>query len=292
MSNFALYTAPAIEPVTLQEAKNHLHVTYTDEDALIAALIVAARQSVEQYTWRALLTQTWDMYLDDFPGTNLFWNTPFLNSIYSNTNLDILLLPKGRLQSVTHVKYYDTANAEQTMALNTDYQVDTIAEPARLRFVNTYSVYDKLNAVNIRYVCGWAQTLGTAVAATSVDVSTDTITKSGHGLYDGDCIQLSSLGSVTGVSADTNYFIVNKTATTFQLAATVGGPVINLTGANTTAPTYKPVTTPNVPQPLKQAMLLHIGQLFAMREAVTMAQTFPLSMGSQYLCDPYRLFRF
>ena len=54
-----ILTAPTVEPVSLAEAKLHCRVDTTDEDALISALIVAAREYVEQVTGRALITRTY-----------------------------------------------------------------------------------------------------------------------------------------------------------------------------------------------------------------------------------------
>lgn len=79
----------------------------------------------------------------------------------------------------------------------------------------------------------------TEVAATSVDLGTDTITKNSHGLNNGDVIVFTSVGTVTNITAGVQYFVVGQTANTFQVAATLGGTAINLTGANTTAPTYQ-----------------------------------------------------
>lgn len=62
-----LKTAPAVEPITLDEAKLHLKVDGADDNALISALITTARQLAERETGRAFITQTWEMYMDAAP---------------------------------------------------------------------------------------------------------------------------------------------------------------------------------------------------------------------------------
>ena len=58
MSAFLLI-APAIEPLSLGEAKLFLRVEHGDDDAVIAALVAAARAHIEALTRRCLITQTW-----------------------------------------------------------------------------------------------------------------------------------------------------------------------------------------------------------------------------------------
>lgn len=59
-----LSVAPSVEPVTLAEAKAHCRIEHSDDDALVTALIIAARQSVEDFTNRALVNQTWKQFFD------------------------------------------------------------------------------------------------------------------------------------------------------------------------------------------------------------------------------------
>ncbi len=106
-----LKTAPSVEPVTAAEAKAHARVDITDDDTLITALIVAARRWCEQFTRRAFITQTWELYLDGFP-------TEFR-------------LPYPPLQSITKIDYTDLDGATQTLA-TTEYTVDAKSEPGRV----------------------------------------------------------------------------------------------------------------------------------------------------------------
>ncbi|TAK49744.1 MAG: hypothetical protein EPO23_00475 [Xanthobacteraceae bacterium] len=63
-----LLTAPAAEPLSLDDARRYLRVEHDDDDATIAALIAAARNHVEALTRRVLITQTWRFVRDDWPG--------------------------------------------------------------------------------------------------------------------------------------------------------------------------------------------------------------------------------
>jgi uncharacterized phiE125 gp8 family phage protein len=92
-----LITAPAVEPVTLPEAKAHLRVLHSAEDTLIEGLVKAARIHIEATTGRALVTQTWDFWLPAFPVSG------------------VVELPKPPLQTVTWVKYRDLDGVEQTL---------------------------------------------------------------------------------------------------------------------------------------------------------------------------------
>lgn len=139
-----LVTKPVLEPVTLDETKDHLRLELSDgsEDALVARLIVAARRRAENFLWRAIMTQTWDFFLDEFPAGDDF----------------TILLPLPPLQSVTTVKYIDTDGATQTVP-TAEWKTDAVSEPARLvpAFDKTWpSTRDEINAVEIRFVAGYA----------------------------------------------------------------------------------------------------------------------------------------
>jgi hypothetical protein len=63
-----LIAPPGEEPVTLAEAKAFCRIDGDGDDALVSALIAAARLQVESLSGRALVTQTWRLTLEDVPG--------------------------------------------------------------------------------------------------------------------------------------------------------------------------------------------------------------------------------
>jgi uncharacterized phiE125 gp8 family phage protein len=139
--SWTLVTAPATEPVTLADAKLHLRVTGTAEDSTLALYLQMAREAVEQECWRALLPQTWDLFLPAWP-------------------LDgVIYIPRPPLQSVTHLRYIDADGVQATYPAS-NYLIDTASEPGRLvlapRCTWPSAVLTTANPIVVRFVAGYA----------------------------------------------------------------------------------------------------------------------------------------
>jgi len=140
----SLVTPPAETPVSLNEAKAHLRVEHTDEDALINGLIAAATAEIDGrdgYLRRALVTQTWDYWLPRFPLARR------------------ILIPMPPLRDVVSIKYLDGNNLEQTFAAE-NYEVVGNDEQGyvALNIASSWPLtYDREKAVTIRFEAGYGE---------------------------------------------------------------------------------------------------------------------------------------
>lgn len=141
-----LITAPLHMPITLAEAKAHMRVDGTVDDALIAGLIGSAVEAAQNITRRQLVTATYDYTLPGFPAPTR------LNPLAA---IELLAPP---LQAVTGVYYIDSTGAEQPLACGA-YVVDTFSLVPGLSPVLGTSwpaTQEGPNAVRVRFTCGWA----------------------------------------------------------------------------------------------------------------------------------------
>lgn len=152
----SLATGPAIEPVSLTDAKLHCRIDDDTDDAYLVSLVRLARRHIEDTCNLALISQTWDWYLDCFPSSYLYTDNLW---DYGGYQEGVLCFPKNPAISVTYIKYTDTDGAEQTWS-SANYTVDTSSRVGRI-----YPVYngtwptdvrDYPKAVNIRFVCGYS----------------------------------------------------------------------------------------------------------------------------------------
>ena len=133
---------PIIEPITIDDLKNDLKVDadLTEDDALIRALGIAARRVAESIQNRALITQTLELALDEWPGGNT------------------LEIPRPPLKSVASITYYDEDDAEHVLD-PASYYVDTYSEPGRVVLKAGESWPDEVlrpaNGVIVQFVAGY-----------------------------------------------------------------------------------------------------------------------------------------
>jgi uncharacterized phiE125 gp8 family phage protein len=136
-------SAPAVEPITLAEAKEHLDVTHSESDDYITALISTARQAAEKFQGRAYITQTLQYRLDGFPESRE------------------ILLPRPPLQSVSSVVYVDSNGSSQTWDAS-GYQVDSNGYVGRIAPIPTdiwpTTESGRMNAVTVTYIAGYGDT--------------------------------------------------------------------------------------------------------------------------------------
>ena len=237
-----LITSPAAAPVSLQEAKAHLRVDNTADDALILAMVAAATSDAEHRLGRALVQQTWEQVQDGFD--------------------DDIDLPNPPLVSVTSLKYIDTDGTEQTLSTSL-YSVDGDSEPARIlpaygaSWPGTRSVP---SAVRARYVAGYAATFAisaiTKAAAAVVTIGAHTLPV-GQGVHFTGVLGMTEINglyaTITAAGATDITVGINSTAFT---AYTAGGTC----------------AVDSVPAPIKSWILLRLAALYENRESVLIGQ--------------------
>lgn len=135
-----LVTDAVVEPIGLQEAKEHLRVDHDDDDAWLLGAIPAVRQRMEDMAHRALVSQTREAVLGNWPADR------------------VVVLPRPPLISVTSVKYTDEDGVEATLDAS-NYLVDTRSTPGRIVFKTTAVIPSvtlrEVDGIVIRYVAGY-----------------------------------------------------------------------------------------------------------------------------------------
>jgi len=124
-------------PVTLQEAKNHLRVIGSDDDAYILALISAATNIAEAFQNRTYMQRQRVYKLDEFPA--------------------MVNLPYPPVTMVNAIQYVDANGQTQTLS-SAKYQVDLDSGFARVMPAYGESwptIRSVLGAVSISYTAGY-----------------------------------------------------------------------------------------------------------------------------------------
>jgi uncharacterized phiE125 gp8 family phage protein len=132
-----LFAAPAIEPVSVDEAARQCRITTHDEDTDLAGLITTARQHLETVCWSAFITQTWDYWWDAFDAK--------------------ICIPRPPFQSVSTFQYTSATGVLTTVPAGTyEISAENGISYARLQYLATWPTpRGYRDDVTMRVKCGY-----------------------------------------------------------------------------------------------------------------------------------------
>lgn len=155
-------TQPATEPVTPAELRVFIREDIeTLPDDMAQLYIMQAREFIEEHTGLALITQTWLMTLDKWPGyTTPWWDgvREMAISELNNNTANPVIFPRYPLQSVDSVTVYNEADDATTVVVADVFVVDTQQKPGRMQLKRgqIWPLNERvLNSIEIEYTAGF-----------------------------------------------------------------------------------------------------------------------------------------
>lgn len=136
MRTSKLITSATTLPVTLTEIKTHLGIYHTEKDSIITGIMEAAVFMAERFTGQIFHQggQTYEQSVRSFG--------------------EAIELDYSPATGIESVKYFDASDTEQTLATGS-YQLVDFITPQFVEFGTTPAVYDRPDAVKIRYTVGF-----------------------------------------------------------------------------------------------------------------------------------------
>lgn len=145
--HYSIHVQPTSEPISYDEAAEHLRVDSQADMEYISALIPVAREMVDAVTGRASMMATYKMVAPSWAILAQLKQLPIIG------NLDVPIY-RTPLASISSVKYYNDANVLTTMSSG-DYFAVTITEPGRLVITGDLpGLFDRPDAIVVEFIAG------------------------------------------------------------------------------------------------------------------------------------------
>lgn len=152
--HYSLVTAGQVEPLTIEQATEHVRIDSNDDLAYLQALIAVAREYVESVTGIVGLKSTWKVVAPSWHA--LIHGDDSKLSIPSR-NVYAIPLFRAPLVSVSSIKYYTNGSESQTTITASDYRVITDTTPGMVQFIDSPpNVEDRPDAIEITFIAGYA----------------------------------------------------------------------------------------------------------------------------------------
>lgn len=129
---------PAVEPLTLVEIRAHLRLDTEEEDALLLALAIVAREHLEREAGLVLAVRDFRLCRDDWPEDG------------------IVTIPRGPVRAISSVTVYDGDGEPQVVDLD-GHLLDGQARPARLWLRDVPEPGRAMNGIEVEFSAGFGE---------------------------------------------------------------------------------------------------------------------------------------
>jgi len=285
-----LVSAPTIQPLHVNDVRQHVKQDIEDDDNLISLYLGAAVEFAQMQTQRQAVAARYQFILDAFPGPSLM-GVPHGKAF--GMPVHAILIPRTPLVQVISIEYTAMDGTTQVMP-STDYTIDINCDPPRITpvFGKIWPIpLPQIGSVRVNFIAGY-------VAPVTVNVSGNDITVFGwRPMQVNDVVRLSNSGGnlPEPLQQKTDYYIKTVESTgVYTLSATVGGAAVDLT---TLGRGYHYLGQPDlnsffgeIPDGFKAWMLLRCDSLYSHRGETASTRGVLTSLPwIDRLLDPYRV---
>lgn len=134
--SYKVITPASVQPVQLEELKEHLGIYHSEKDYNLTLLLKSAVKVAETFTGRVFRCggEVQELHLCEFA--------------------QLAVVETAPVTGIESVKYFDLGNNEQTLATGL-YHAGINAVPAVVVFGNTPATYPRPDAVKIQFTAGY-----------------------------------------------------------------------------------------------------------------------------------------
>jgi uncharacterized phiE125 gp8 family phage protein len=150
---YTVLTSPAAEPISTQQACDHLRIDSNDDISYVSSLIPVAREYFDSMTGRSSALLQYQLTASNWQ--DIFDQTPTDRIKSSPRDKYAILLFRSPLVSVDSVKYYAPGATALTTMSASNYRVVTTAQPGILQLIiDPPDIDDRVDAIQITFTAG------------------------------------------------------------------------------------------------------------------------------------------
>lgn len=165
-STVSVISPPAAEPVSLQVLQEHARIDYDYDNTLLGLYLTGARQAVELFLGRVLITQTLRWVMAHQAPINQFPLVPFTAYIfpmwmpYSMLFQRPIELPRAPVQAINSISVGEWGKDDAVLSAD-QYSADLLTDPGRVRLHAGVATLPS-DHISIEFVAGYGND-GTSV---------------------------------------------------------------------------------------------------------------------------------